>query len=52
MQTCNECGRYVTESFARVFGDNNDEVWGCIQCGTIDGGGFHDPDIDHTSKKR
>jgi hypothetical protein len=36
MPTCNECGRFVTQHFARVMGDNNDEVWGCVNCSSKD----------------
>lgn len=26
------CGAFVSEAFARVFGDNEDKVYGCIRC--------------------
>lgn len=29
---CQNCGAFVTADFARVFGDNNDEVHGCFDC--------------------
>ncbi|MCO8254705.1 hypothetical protein NKF26_12935 [Haladaptatus sp. AB618] len=29
---CLNCGGFVTARFARVFGDNTDEVHGCIAC--------------------
>ena len=32
MPDCDECGAFVTKSFARVFGDNQDEVYACIDC--------------------
>lgn len=32
MPTCNKCGGFVTAEFTRVFGDNHDEVFGCINC--------------------
>lgn len=32
---CQECGGYVSESFARVFGDNQDRVEGCPSCTTF-----------------
>lgn len=31
---CNNCGEFVTRQFVRVFGDNADEVYGCLSCGT------------------
>lgn len=34
MTVCNECGNFVTADFARVFGDNADEVFGCLNCMT------------------
>jgi hypothetical protein len=27
---CRNCGAYVSSRFARVFGDNDDEVYSCI----------------------
>lgn len=32
MGVCNACGSFVTRDFARVFGDNTDEVFGCTNC--------------------
>ena len=32
MPTCNNCGAHVTVQFARVFGDNNDNVDRCLAC--------------------
>jgi hypothetical protein len=32
MPECQNCGSYVTESFARVFGNNECEVFGCPRC--------------------
>jgi hypothetical protein len=29
---CRSCGSYVTESFARVFGNNDNEIYACIEC--------------------
>jgi hypothetical protein len=29
---CSRCGGHVTEQFARVFGNNDDEVEGCTDC--------------------
>jgi hypothetical protein len=34
MQQCQNCGDHVTTRFARVFGDNEDEVWACLSCTT------------------
>ena len=32
MPTCNDCGAFVTARFARVLGDNEDEVYPCRRC--------------------
>jgi hypothetical protein len=32
MPECNNCGGFVTPRFARVFGDNDDVVQGCVSC--------------------
>lgn len=29
---CSNCGRHVTGRFARVMGDNDNEVFGCPRC--------------------
>ncbi len=29
---CGNCGKTVTQQFARVFGNNDDEIWGCPEC--------------------
>ena len=43
MAECRGCGSYVSTEFARVFGDNEDEVFGCPQCvpfsALMEGGG-------------
>ena len=31
---CRNCGSFVTRDFARVFGNNHDEVFGCLDCMT------------------
>lgn len=31
---CRNCGSYVSESFARVFGDNDDRIHHCLHCST------------------
>ena len=32
MPECDNCGSFVTRKFARVFGDNHDNVDGCVSC--------------------
>ena len=32
MPVCNDCGAFVTSRFARVFGDNEDDIYGCRNC--------------------
>lgn len=34
MPTCNNCGAFVTRDFTRVFGDNQENVSGCVECTT------------------
>lgn len=51
MPRCKECGSHVSKSFARVFGDNQNNVYGCIDCGVIASSSRHDPDLDHTRSK-
>ena len=29
---CGNCGETVSQQFARVFGNNDDEIWGCPDC--------------------
>ena len=29
---CRNCGSFVTRDFARVFGNNYNEVFGCLEC--------------------
>ena len=31
---CNVCGSTVSHRFAKIFGDNDDEVYGCLECST------------------
>ncbi|MFH5799071.1 hypothetical protein [Haladaptatus sp. DYF46] len=31
---CRSCGSFVTRDFARVFGNNENEVFGCLECMT------------------
>lgn len=39
MSECKGCGSSVSATFARVYGDNNDEVQRCINCVDQDEGG-------------
>ena len=32
MPHCENCGAFVTRNFVRVFGDNQDNVQGCMEC--------------------
>lgn len=32
---CQNCGSYVTSAFARVFGNNQDHVYACLECSTM-----------------
>jgi hypothetical protein len=32
---CRSCGSYVTSAFARVFGNNKDQVYACLECSTM-----------------
>jgi ribosomal protein S27AE len=34
-RSCLNCGAYVTPTFARVFGDNHDDVYACLECSTM-----------------
>ena len=34
-EACQSCGGSVTRQFAKVFGDNNDEVDHCLECSTF-----------------
>lgn len=34
MPHCSNCDSHVTEQFARVFGDNQDQVHTCMGCGS------------------
>jgi len=31
---CNVCGSAVSHRFTKIFGDNQDEVYGCLDCST------------------
>ncbi len=46
---CQSCGSFVTARFARVFGNNHDEVFGCLECETataVKQGAARAPDAD------
>jgi len=48
---CKGCGSFVTTEFARVFGNNHDEVFGCLECMTgteVKQGGARARDVDTT----
>ena len=32
---CLNCNRYISHQFARVFGNNDDMVYGCTECSTL-----------------
>ncbi|WP_449272252.1 DUF7563 family protein [Halostella limicola] len=32
MPNCENCGEMVSASFARVFGDNEETIYGCVHC--------------------
>ena len=36
---CQNCGNVVSNNFARVYGDNNDDVHRCMECLDEDIGG-------------
>jgi hypothetical protein len=35
MPECDNCGRFVTTDFVRVFGDSDDKLAGCLHCLTM-----------------
>ena len=47
---CQNCGAFVTRNFALVFGDNHDNVQGCIECqertSVREGGVVASPEVD------
>lgn len=57
---CQECGSHVSEQFRRVFGDNDDTVYSCLECSTRreihDGAGadgeYHTRAVAETRKQR
>lgn len=49
-QQCRSCGAHVTQQFARVFGDNGDEVHACHNCAmaaALMNGAAADTDYNH-----
>lgn len=48
MPVCNDCGSHVSERFAKVMGNNNNQVWGCPNCGSNNrlSGRCHKPELD------
>lgn len=34
-QRCHNCDSFISQQFARVFGDNQDNVHACIECSTL-----------------
>ncbi|WP_227353791.1 DUF7563 family protein [Haladaptatus salinisoli] len=49
---CRNCGAFVTQEFARVFGNNDDEVFGCLDCMSatkVKNGGASAEDADGSS---
>jgi hypothetical protein len=34
LRRCRNCGGFVTRRFSRVFGNNANEVYGCLDCRT------------------
>lgn len=46
---CQSCGSFVTKDFAKVFGNNHNEVFGCLECMTateVKKGGARAEDVD------
>lgn len=32
MKECKGCGEEISDQYAKVLGDNQDNVWGCPEC--------------------
>ncbi|WP_049970468.1 DUF7563 family protein [Haladaptatus cibarius] len=48
---CRSCGSFVTRDFARVFGNNENDVFGCLECMTateVKKGGARAEHVDTT----
>lgn len=51
---CRNCDGFVTPQFARVFGNNRNEVYGCFECMTateIKKGRANDPDTAERARE-
>lgn len=48
MPKCQECGSHVSDQFAKVFGNNKNEVYGCLDCGINSSSNRHKEELDHT----
>lgn len=35
-RTCRQCGAFLSEKFCRVYGNNDDETYGCTRCTTTE----------------
>ncbi|WP_225741293.1 DUF7563 family protein [Halorussus halophilus] len=49
---CQSCGSFVTRDFARVFGNNRNQVFGCLECMTateVKKGGARAETVDTTN---
>ncbi len=49
---CESCGSFVTKDFARVFGNNDGQVFGCLECMTateVKKGGARADEVDTTN---
>jgi len=49
MTSCENCGAFVTDQFARVYGDNSGEVHACFECQTktaVKKGAAANPDFE------
>jgi hypothetical protein len=49
---CQSCGSFVTKDFAKVFGNNHNEVFGCLECMTatdVKKGGARAENVDTTN---
>ncbi|WP_438267129.1 DUF7563 family protein [Haladaptatus salinisoli] len=51
---CQNCDSFVTPQFARVFGNNRNEVYGCFECMTateVKRGRANHPEEAHRARK-
>lgn len=49
MPRCKECGSFISNQFVKVFGNNEGDVYGCMDCGVNSSNKRHKEDLDHTS---